>query len=197
MKYRYVWFVWSSAFLVPWLARYLARPAFRRRDCSTFKQRSDAMKRPLIAVALTAAALAAQPLWSGAQAPEKPAAKPRAGVPMDPKMREQMMERMKQMQAQMDRIRQSTDPAERQKLMAEHMKSMQETMQMMRGMGGGMMMGGGAMMGGPMMGEGMKGGGRGPSPEMMEMRMDMMHMMMEHMMQHQQMMQQPMKLPAK
>lgn len=30
MKYHYVWFVWSSAFLVPWLALYLARPAFRR-----------------------------------------------------------------------------------------------------------------------------------------------------------------------
>ena len=30
MKYHYVWLAWSSAFLVPWIALFLARPAFRR-----------------------------------------------------------------------------------------------------------------------------------------------------------------------
>ncbi|MEW5864046.1 MAG: hypothetical protein AB1773_10705 [Pseudomonadota bacterium] len=147
------------------------------------------MTRRLIAVTLFATALAAPSLWSAAQTPDRPAARPRAGAQMDPKMREQMLERMKQMQAQMDRIHKVADPAERHKLMAEHMNSMHETMQMMRGMSGAMMMGmgGGAMM----------GGGRGHSPEMMEMRMDMMQMMMEQMMQHQQMMEQAVKPAAK
>jgi hypothetical protein len=99
------------------------------------------------------------------------AAKPRASMQMDPKLQQQMMERMKTMHAQMDKIRQTADPKEREKLMAEHMKTMQEGMQMMQGMGGGMM--------------GMMGGGQGP--QMMEGRMDMMQMMMEQMMQHLQM----------
>lgn len=30
MRYQYVWLIWSSAYLVPWAALYLARPAFRR-----------------------------------------------------------------------------------------------------------------------------------------------------------------------
>ena len=135
------------------------------------------MKRNQIAIAVLAAALAAQPLVSAAQT-EKPAAKPRAGMQADPKMQQQMLERMKTMQAQMEKIRQTTDPKEREKLLAVHMKSMQEGMQMMRGMGG---MGGGTM-GGPR--------GSGPqSPQMMQDRMDMMQMMMEQMMQHDQMMQ--------
>jgi hypothetical protein len=29
MKFHYVWFAWSSAFLLPWLALYLANPRFR------------------------------------------------------------------------------------------------------------------------------------------------------------------------
>ena len=40
------------------------------------------------------------------------------------------------MQTQMDRVRATADPAERQKLMQEHMASMQEGMKSMRGMGG-------------------------------------------------------------
>ena len=103
---------------------------------------------------------------------------------MDPKLQQQMMDRVKEMQAQMDKIRQTNDPKEREKLLAEHMKSMQDGMQMMRGTGGGMM---------GMMGGGQRGSG-GQSAQMMERRMDMMQMMMEQVMQHQQMMQQP---PAK
>ena len=43
---------------------------------------------------------------------------------------------MKAMQAQMDKIRNTTEPTERQKLMQEHMQAMQENMKAMRGMGG-------------------------------------------------------------
>jgi len=120
----------------------------------------------------------------GAKAPKAPAS-PKA----DDKSMAQMQEHMKKMQGIMARMQETTDPAERQKLMAEHTKAMQEGMQMMRGMGGGMMQG----MGGGMMGKAPKDGaakpglGRGApmSPEMMERRMDMMQMMMEQMMQRQ------------
>lgn len=146
------------------------------------------MKPGTLIAALFAASLAAQPLVGAAQSQDKPAAKPRAGQ-MDPKLQEQMTARMKAMQVQMDKIRQTRDPKEREKLLAEHMKSMEEGMRLMRGMGGGMMGGigdgrmtsGGAMMGG-------KGGGA-QSPQMMENRMDMMQMMMDQMMEHMQMMQ--------
>lgn len=102
----------------------------------------------------------------------------------------QMQEHMKRMQDIMAKLQKTTDPAERQKLMAEHTKEMQEGMQLMRSMGGGMMQG---MMGGGMMSDAPKGGAGKPgmgggapiSPEMMERRMDMMQMMMEQMMQHQ------------
>jgi len=133
--------------------------------------------RNLVAALLAIGIVGAAPLGTLAQ--DKPAAKPGATMQMDPKMRQQMMDRMKTMQAQMDKIRQTTDPKEREKLMTEHMKSMQEGMRMMRGMGGGMM----GMMGGGMMG----GGAGSQSMPMMEGRMDMMQMMMEQMMQHQQM----------
>ena len=138
------------------------------------------MNRKLIAIALLAAGLAAQPLVAAAQAP---AQKP-APVMMD---QDKMGEQMKKMQAQMDRIRQAADPKERERLMQEHMKTMQETMQGMRGMGGPMM---------GTMGGGMMGGAKGAGPmkpdrrmNMMEQRMDMMQMMMEQMMQHEGMMQ--------
>ena len=29
MKYHYVWLAWSSGFLLPWLALYVANPRFR------------------------------------------------------------------------------------------------------------------------------------------------------------------------
>jgi len=40
----------------------------------------------------------------------------------------------------MEKLRATTDPKERQKLMQEHMQTMQENMKAMRGMGGPMMM---------------------------------------------------------
>ena len=112
----------------------------------------------------------------GAETKGKPqAAKPGAtggGMPM--------MANMKAMQAQMARIRSTTDPKEREKLMQEHMKSMQDNMAKMRGMGGGMM-GGMAS----------KGGDETKHHAMMEQRMDMMQMMMEQMLEHQKAMHAP------
>jgi len=101
-----------------------------------------------------------------------------------------MQENMKDMRQQMDRLRATTDPQERQKLMQEHMRTMQENMEAMRGMGGPTMMGGGQhggmAMGGP---KGAVGGTLIQRQEMMENRMDMMQMMMAQMMQHDQMME--------
>lgn len=114
-------------------------------------------------------------------------AKPVMSMEMDKQM-SKMQEKMKVMQAQMDKIHKTTDPAERNKLMQAHMQAMMENMTMMRSMGGPMMMGAGdhgsmkmgdkkgAMMGGDMM----------QHHEMMEKRIDMMQMMMEQMMQRDQ-----------
>jgi periplasmic protein CpxP/Spy len=89
-----------------------------------------------------------------------------------------MQEHMKKMHAQMEKIRQTADPTERQKLMAEHMQAMHDGMGMMCGMGGGCM-GGGMKHGGMMQGGMMK------HHEMMEKRMDMMQNMMQQMLEHQ------------
>ncbi len=90
--------------------------------------------------------------------------RPAAGTPK--------MDLMQKMQGQMQRIRETKDPAERRKLMDEHQKSMQEGMNMMHGM-----MGGGKPAAGGMKPEARMG--------MMEQRMDMMQMMMEQMMQRE------------
>ena len=99
-----------------------------------------------------------------------------------------MMQNMQKMNKQMEEINATSDPAKRKRLMHEHMQSMKEIMQMMRSMGGGMMMG---MMSGKQgsgermnkeMGKCMDKYGKGQRHEMMEQRMDMMQMMMEQMM---------------
>lgn len=129
--------------------------------------------------------------------PGKPGAMQPGGMEMmmDEKTMAAMQERMKTMHQQMEKIRATSDPKERQKLMQEHMRAMQDGMGMMRGMGGPMMMGMGGGQKGAMgagqkggMGPGMMGGDPKQRQEMMERRMDMMQMMMEQMMQHQQMM---------
>jgi len=98
-------------------------------------------------------------------------------------------ERMKQAQALMVKLRETKDPAERQRLMREHTQAMRDTMGMMRGMKMGMdgcqgmgMMGGGQGMG--MMGMMMD------MHQMMEAHMGMMHMMMEQMVDRQEMLMQ-------
>jgi hypothetical protein len=71
----------------------------------------------------------------------------------------QLQEQMKAMQAQMDQIRKTQNPQERQKLLEQHWATMQSAMTIMRGMWGPGMMGRGmgpGMMGGA--GPGMMGG---------------------------------------
>lgn len=129
-----------------------------------------------------------------AQAPVEPPAKPSPqATPRGPMMggTRDMQAVMKKMQDEMTKIRSTSDPTERQKLLAEHMATMQETMGMMMNMDGA---GRGTMSGGGMM----RGDSKKSSPEsrdmrgrmgMMEQRMEMMQMMMQQMMQHQDMME--------
>jgi len=120
------------------------------------------------------------------------------------KNRAQMWQRMQQMHEQMDKIRATKDPKERDKLLREHFESMQQGMGTMRGMGP--MMGGRGMMGpgagkgpggGGMMGRGFGSGPYAPSecgkagdPAarrdcMLDERMDMMQGMMDQMMERE------------
>lgn len=101
-------------------------------------------------------------------------AKKSESVPPGAAMKAQMQSKIKAMQDQMAKIKSTTDPAERQKLMEEHMKSMQEGMSMMRGMMGGA----GANKGGS--------GSMGMRMDTMEGRMDMMQQMMQQMMDRSQ-----------
>jgi hypothetical protein len=126
-----------------------------------------------------------------AQSPaERPGTPPPQALPGSQMTDSSMQAAMQKMQEQMTKIRSTTDPAERQKLMLEHMSTMREAMGAMMKMGGpgtGMMPGGGMMMGpssAPAPGEvpGRMG--------MMEQRMGMMQMMMNQMMQHLDMMEQ-------
>ena len=102
----------------------------------------------------------------------------------------QMQGQMALMHAQMDQIRQATDPKERQKLIQEHWDTMQKARGMMDGMWGPGRMGGrgGPMMGGQMMWKDFQS----MSPEqlkqhqyMMDQYMGMQQQMMDQMMEHQ------------
>jgi hypothetical protein len=94
----------------------------------------------VLAVALAAPALA------------QPGPGPRADFEQ---YREQMWARMQTMHAQMDKIRATTDPKEREKLLREHYETMQQGFGAMRGYG--------PMMGGPGPGYGPGyGAGKGP-----------------------------------
>ncbi|MGP1680500.1 MAG: hypothetical protein ACTS6J_25520 [Burkholderiales bacterium] len=146
------------------------------------------MKTSILISAIVACTLSA-PIVS-AQEKSVPA-KPGMSMDMDKPM-PQMQENTKTMQQQMEKLRATTDPQERQKLMQEHMQAMQENMKTMRGMGGPMMGMTGGNDGG--MSPGMLGGDPKQRQEMVEKRMDMMQMMMEQMMQHHQAMES---MPAK
>ena len=104
-----------------------------------------------------------------------------------------MMNNMKKMQQQMEKIQATTDPRERQKLMQQHMQTMQENMKAMHGMMGNSMMMDGDQSPGMAMGDhkDMKGGDMMKHHGMMENRMNMMQMMMEQMMQHQNAQESP------
>ncbi|MEI6001210.1 hypothetical protein H3V53_29770 [Paraburkholderia bengalensis] len=127
----------------------------------------------------------------------------------------QFQEQMKTMQAQMNQIRQTQDPKERQKLLQQHWATMQSAMTTMHGMWGSGMMGHGmmghgmmgqGMMGQGMMGQGMMSGGWGHmggyysrlSPEQLRQRqymtdqyLQMQQEMMNNMMWQQQYSTQP------
>jgi hypothetical protein len=104
-------------------------------------------------------------------------------------------DQLKSMMAQMEKIKATRDPKERQRLMQEHMGSMHEGVQALRPSGGAMM----HMMGCQMMKENEKAAGRtcpmmpgskgkgapGERMDMMEKRMDMMQMMMEQMVERE------------
>lgn len=121
------------------------------------------------------------------------AGNPPATAPARPVAAEEATRQLTRAQALMQRIEQTTDAAERQRLMQEHLQAMREGMGMMRGMGAMGGMGAGA---GMMMGQGPTGGGMGMSGDkaggmmgcdmmaghaMMEKRMDLMQQMMDQM----------------
>lgn len=168
------------------------------------------MKLSILAAALVAAAVAGQPVLAQSPKPaDQSVQKPVAPNPAEfDKRLAQMREHMRQMQTQMNKIQQTQDPQERQRLLQEHWTSMQSAMSTMHGMwgpagagccAGGTGMGPGMMMGGPMMDWGhMRGYYSGLTAEQLRQRqymtdqyMPMQQMMMDHMMWHQRWMTQP------
>ncbi len=98
---------------------------------------------------------------------------------------DQMEAHLKEMQALMDKMHQTKDPRERQRLMQDHLKQMQALHKQMHSTRDDMTMG--------MMGGGMRGGGPMPEGEkqrqyLLEKRLDMMYMLMDMMMQTDEMM---------
>lgn len=155
------------------------------------------MKAPLLFAAVITCALPVPVAFAqDMTAPAKPA----ISMPIDSHM-SQMQTNMTLMQSQMDTIRATTDPKERQKLMQTHMQAMQENVAMMRNMSKPTKMGGGQSGGmamtaeqGKPSGNGMMGGDMMKHHQMMEERMGMMQAMMDQMLQHQQVMES---MPAK
>ncbi|MBI4936891.1 MAG: hypothetical protein HY846_01480 [Nitrosomonadales bacterium] len=154
------------------------------------------MKR-FVTLAIASALTLSTPVLMAAGAPAAKAAAQSKAAPSSAEQEKQLaqwLEQIRLMQQQMEKIRQTTNPQERQNIMQEHWKTMQQAMQTMNLCCGGVMMEqmhqgcctggmhgmGGQMPGGPMMGNRMM------NPEMMQNRMDMMQMMMDQMMQHQQ-----------
>lgn len=118
-------------------------------------------------------------------APISYAADPQPSPPDEKAFQEymsKMQTHMKTMQEQMQKLQQTSDPQDRQRLMQNHWTAMQEGMKMMHGSGntpGCMMMGGGPMMGGN---KGKAGGCCGSDGHMMNGHMMDGHMMDGHMM---------------
>ncbi len=114
----------------------------------------------------------------------------------------QAQETFKKMQAQMEKIQQTQDPQQRQKLLQEHWNTMQNGMSMMNGMWGPGMMGNGRMMGGKHMRGWQDYSNLTPEQKsqrqyMMDRYTGMQQMMMDNMMRHQNYMQmQPMATPG-
>lgn len=164
------------------------------------------MKNSKLAVLFFVASLT--PAWALAAEPSQPTQTQQQtpNVAEFDKQMAQAQDTFKKMQAQMEKIQQTQDPQQRQKLLQEHWETMQHGMSMMNGMWGPGMKGKKHMMGGDhMMSADHTMGWHDYSnltPEqksqrqyMMERYTEMQQMMMDHMMWHQNYMQgQP---PAK
>ncbi|HET8697355.1 MAG TPA: hypothetical protein VFO94_07720 [Gammaproteobacteria bacterium] len=153
------------------------------------------MKTPLLYAAAIAAAMLTQPAL--AQQPASPAPQTAPAPSEVDAQVAKMQALMTQMNDQMSKLAQTTDPTERQKLMQEHWTTMQSAMTLMQDAWGG---GKGGPMMGPMMHwndfSKMTPEQRAQHQYMMERWMPMQQMMMGHMMQHQGMMQPQAPTPA-
>ena len=142
------------------------------------------MKTSILAVTLVACALSA-PIVSALN--KSAPAKPAMSMEMHTQM-SQMEGSMNEMQQQMEKIRGTSDPKEREKLLQGHMRTMQDSMKTMRGMWKPMTNAEGKH--GAMMSDAkknsMKPGDMMQHHEMMEKRIDMMMVIMEQMMQQTQ-----------
>ena len=146
------------------------------------------MKTPILVAAIISCALSSVPAASAQD--NAPPGKPAMSMDMGQQM-STMQANMKDMQAQMEKIRATTDPKERRKLMEAHMQAMQDCMTTMRQQDKPMMTMGGDQAGGMAMGgdKAKAGGDMMKHRQMMEGRVGMMEMMMEQMLQHMQMME--------
>jgi len=115
-----------------------------------------------------------------AVAAQKAPAKPAVAAATAPDMAK-LQQLIQQMRAQAEKLRTTTDPAERQRLMADHMKLMQEHMRMLRGAEAPMTAAGG--MAGHDDG-GMPGTAPRSRARMVEVRIDMLEMVLEQMQAH-------------
>ncbi len=173
------------------------------------------MNKTILMAAVAAITLSAQPALAQQPTPAEkstPVKHPAPNVAEFDKKVERMNESVKEMDALMDKVRQTQDPQERRQLLQQYWVAMQDAMGTMHGMWGpggmgccmGGMMGGKGMMGGPMMGWGqMRGYYSGLTPEQQQQRqymtdqyLRMQQMMMDRMMQHQYWMNQPPPQPA-
>jgi N-methylhydantoinase B/oxoprolinase/acetone carboxylase alpha subunit len=123
-----------------------------------------------LALALTAAST----LIACNTVPTMPMSTAAAGAMGTPDQMAKMDAQMQAMRAMHEKMMAAKTPEERNKMMAEHMKTMQDSMQMMKGMGGGGM---GDMKGMPGMTAEMAA-----HHQMMAKRMEMMETMMPMMM---------------
>lgn len=160
------------------------------------------MKNTRLAVALFTASLA--PIWALA-AEQSQVTQTQQQAPNVAEFDKQMVQAQdtfEKMQAQMEKIQQTQDPQQRQKLLQEHWNTMQNGMNMMNGMWGPGMKGKGHMMGGSqMMGwqdySNLTPEHKSQRQYMMDRYTGMQQMMMDNMMKHQNYMQgQPPAKPA-
>ena len=94
------------------------------------------MKRLITIVALAGMMLTTASALAQGTTPMTPEQHAKHMEQMDGYMK-QLQAHVKEMQAQMDKIHQTKDPQERERLIHEHMKSMQEGMQMIHKLSGG------------------------------------------------------------